>query len=91
MKNYIITIARGFGSGGKMIGNMLSEELGIPCYERQILEMASEYSDYTSLITKWEEKLKDKEDYYYKKFSAMETALAKLNSQTSSLTGLFGN
>ena len=54
-------------------------------------EMASEYSDYTSLITKWEEKLKDKEDYYYKKFSAMETALAKLNSQTSSLTGLFGN
>ena len=54
-------------------------------------EMASEYSDYTSLITKWEEKLKDKEDYYYKKFSAMETALSKLNSQTSSLTGLFGN
>lgn len=54
-------------------------------------EMASEYSDYTSLITKWEEKLEQQEEYYYKKFSAMETALAKLNSQTSSLTGLFGN
>ena len=53
-------------------------------------EMASEYSDYTSIIKKWEEKLKDQEDYYYKKFSAMESALAKLNSQTSSLTGLFG-
>lgn len=54
-------------------------------------EMASEYSDYTDLIKKWEDKLQDKEDYYYKKFSSMETALSKLNSQTSSLTGLFGS
>lgn len=53
-------------------------------------EMASEYSDYTSIIKKWEEKLEQQEEYYYKKFSAMETALSKLNSQTSSLTGLFG-
>ena len=53
-------------------------------------EMASEYSDYTDLIKKWEEKLQDKEDYYYKKFSSMETALSKLNSQTSSLSSLFG-
>lgn len=54
-------------------------------------EMASEYSDYTDLIKKWEEKLEDKEDYYYKKFSSMETALSKLNSQTSSLSSLFGS
>ena len=53
-------------------------------------EMASEYSDYTKLISKWQEKLEKQEEYYYKKFSAMETALSKLNSQTSSLTGLFG-
>lgn len=53
-------------------------------------EMASEYSDYTDLIKKWEQKLTEKEDYYYKKFSAMETALSKLNSQTSSLGNLFG-
>ena len=44
MNNVVITIARGFGSGGKDIGNRLSKELGIPCYERQILEMASEQS-----------------------------------------------
>lgn len=42
--NYIITIARGFGSGGKDIGKRLSKELNIPCYEKEILEMASEYS-----------------------------------------------
>lgn len=53
-------------------------------------EMASEYSDYTSLIKKWEEKLAKQEEYYYNKFAAMETALSKLNSQTSSLAGLLG-
>jgi cytidylate kinase len=42
--NYVITIARGFGSGGKQVGLALSRELGIPCYESQILSMASDYS-----------------------------------------------
>ena len=54
-------------------------------------EMASEYSDYTTTIKKWEDKLSEQEDYYYKKFSAMEPALAQLNSQTSSLSSLFGS
>ena len=44
MKNYIITIARGFGSGGKEIGAKLAKRLGIPCYEDQILKMASDFS-----------------------------------------------
>lgn len=42
--HYVITIERGFGSGGKTIGINLSEELGIPCYEDQLLRMASDYS-----------------------------------------------
>ena len=44
MENYVITIARGFGSGGKQVGLELSKLLGIPCYESQILSMASNYS-----------------------------------------------
>lgn len=44
MKNYVITIARGFGSGGKEIATKLAGQLQIPCYERQILTMASEMS-----------------------------------------------
>ena len=44
MQKYVITIARGFGSGGKEIGVKLAERLGIPCYEQQILKMASETS-----------------------------------------------
>ena len=44
MENYIITIARGFGSGGKEIALELAEELGIACYENRILTLASQLS-----------------------------------------------
>ena len=44
MQKYVITIARGFGSGGKEIGVKLGQRLGIPCYEQEILKMASESS-----------------------------------------------
>ena len=54
-------------------------------------EMASEYSDYTKQIKKWEEKLEDMQDRYFKQFTAMEKALAQLNSSTNALTGLIGN
>ena len=40
----IITISREFGSGGRELGKRLSEALGIPCYDHQIIEMvAKEY------------------------------------------------
>jgi cytidylate kinase len=43
-KKIVITIARGYGSGGKTIGKMLSKELDIPYYDREILYMASDES-----------------------------------------------
>ena len=52
-------------------------------------QMATQYTDYTKLIKDWETKISDNEDYYYKKFSSMESALAKLNSTQSSLSGYF--
>lgn len=44
MENYVITIARGYGSGGKTIGQMLADQLNIPFYDREILYLASEES-----------------------------------------------
>lgn len=41
MDNYIIAISRGYGSGGKYIGTKLSEQLGIPLIDRELLKMAS--------------------------------------------------
>ncbi len=61
MQNYVITIARGFGSGGKDIGMRLSKELGIPCYDRQILTMASDKSGIDeSVFVETNEKLRGK-------------------------------
>ena len=53
-------------------------------------QMQTEYDEYTKTIKKWEEKLKEMEESYYKKFAAMETALSKLQSQTNSLSSLLG-
>ena len=44
MRNIVITISRQYGSGGKTIGAMLAKELGVNCYSREILRMASEES-----------------------------------------------
>lgn len=44
MDNYVITVARGFGSGGKEIAAKLAAELGISCYENRILTLASQLS-----------------------------------------------
>ncbi|MFP3154832.1 cytidylate kinase-like family protein [Lachnospiraceae bacterium ZAX-1] len=43
-KFMIITIARGYGSGGRTLGKHLAKELGIQCYDREILKMASDES-----------------------------------------------
>ena len=53
-------------------------------------EMASEYSDYSSLIKTWTERVTDMEDAYYKKFAAMEKALATLQGNSSSISSLLG-
>ena len=42
MANKIITIEREYASGGREIGKKVAEELGIPFYNREILEMAAE-------------------------------------------------
>ena len=53
-------------------------------------KMQQEYDDYDDKISDQEEKLTDLEDRYYKQFSAMESAMTKLNSQQSALTSMLG-
>ena len=44
MDNFVVTFARGFGTGGKAIASQLAKELGIHCYENCILTLASQLS-----------------------------------------------
>lgn len=60
MNNYVITIARGYGSGGKTIGKMLAKELNIDFYDRELLRMASDASGINEeLFGKADEKIKN--------------------------------
>lgn len=53
-------------------------------------KMKEDYDEYTKKIKDQEERLNSYIDKWYAKFSAMETALAKLESKNSSLSSLFG-
>ena len=44
MTNFVVTFARGFGSGGKVIASKLAKDLNIHCYENRILTLASQLS-----------------------------------------------
>lgn len=60
-KHYVITFARGFGSGGKEIASKVAEELGIHCYENRILTLASQLSQLDEkLFTEVNEKIRDR-------------------------------
>ena len=43
-KPLIITIGREYGSGGHEIGEKVASRLGIPCYDKKLIQMAAEKS-----------------------------------------------
>ena len=60
MENYVVTFARGFGTGGKEIASMLAKDLGIHCYENRILTLASQLSGLDEkLFREVNEKIRD--------------------------------
>lgn len=53
-------------------------------------KMKTDYNDYKTKIADLEEKLTAYEDKWYKKFSAMETAMAKMQSNQSAVSSMLG-
>ena len=57
MDNFVITIARSYGSGGRRMGKLLAEQLGYEFYDREILRKASDESGINEeLFSKADEK-----------------------------------
>jgi len=44
MEKFVITIGRQLGSGGKQIGEHLARSLGIACYDKELINLASKES-----------------------------------------------
>ena len=40
----IVTISREYGSGGRLIGRLVADKMGIPFYDKEIIDMAVEHS-----------------------------------------------
>lgn len=60
-KKIIVTISREFGSGGRIIGSKVAEKLGIPFYDRKIIELSAEKSGLAvSFVENTEQKIKNK-------------------------------
>lgn len=70
----------------KMAGSTLSSALTF--YNDK--ELNKQWSQYRDEVNEWTVKLNALEDRYYSQFTAMEKALASLNSQQSALSGLLG-
>lgn len=60
MNNYFITVGRQLGSGGKLIGLQLSQRLNIPCYDKELIQIASRES---GLGKEFFEKFDEKDSY----------------------------
>lgn len=59
MQKVVVAIARQYGSGGKTIGKMLAEDLGIRAYSEEIAKLASEDSGINEILfNQVDEKLK---------------------------------
>lgn len=54
------------------------------------LKMTTDYNNYKTKISEMEDDLQDYEDKWYDKFAAMETALAKMQSNANAISGLLG-
>ncbi|MBR5089816.1 MAG: cytidylate kinase-like family protein, partial [Ruminiclostridium sp.] len=47
MKKTVITVSREYGSGGRLIGKKLADELGIAFYDGELLSLVAKESGYT--------------------------------------------
>ncbi len=66
----LITISRQYGSGGRIIGRLVAEKLGVPFYDREIIDMAVEQSGLSEEIVETAE-LRAKSSFSYSLASAM--------------------
>ncbi len=66
----LVTISREYGSGGRIIGRLVAEKLGIPFYDKEILDLAVEKSGLSREIVETAE-LRAKSSFSYSLASAM--------------------
>jgi len=65
VKPMVITISREYGSGGRYVGKLLAEKLGIPCYDKEIIVDTAGESGLDIEYIKENEQIKNDFNIYY--------------------------
>ncbi len=90
MKNFVVTISRGYGSGGKWIATKLAEELKIQLIDRDIIKLASLDSGISEeLFQKYDERVYKSILERYKTGTYSQTILPPSNPAYTSSENLF--
>ena len=66
----LVTISREYGSGGRKIGKLLAEKLGVPFYDKEVIDKAVEESGFSRELIETAE-LKAKSSFAYNLASAL--------------------
>lgn len=92
LTNYVITIAREYGSGGRYVGKLLSEKLGISYYDKELISVAAEKS---GLKEDYIENIEEKKESYYGNenlvFIAECNAIKEISKNPCVIIGRCGN
>ncbi len=78
MNNYVITIGREHGSGGHMVARKLSEILGIPCYDKEMITLAAKDSGLSEEIIRMHEQKKTSSFLYSLQMSAQTLPISDM-------------
>ena len=85
----LVTISREYGSGGRIIGKLLAQKLGVPFYDKdELIELAAEQSGYAKELLAGAE-LKAKNSFAYNLSSALSFNEATSGSPLSVNEKLF--
>ena len=81
MDNYVITIGRELGSGGKHIVENKAKQLNIPIYDMRLLDMAAQESGFNKEIFQKADEISDK--------SLLASAIRSISSSVASMTNFY--
>ena len=65
MDKYVITVSREYGSGGRLIGKKLADELGIGFYDGELLSLVAKESGYTEDVVRRNDQKKTQSLLYH--------------------------
>lgn len=81
-----------YGATTGAVKGILVQQAGTPLSSLSLLDnqWQKEIDNLGDQITKWQDKLSDRVDYYTNMFSRLEVLINQMNSQSSTLAGLMG-